>query len=169
MTPMNHVTSKGRKFGARIIAFFLLAGGLLGMLGSALSVYQSGLHHRVSSGVTGALAILLFAWCIRSGVALWKATPSGYAWAKLLFAMQIPVFTITRVSYEFSTFFSVRLLIGNTTRHVGGDIGSSLNLNLLPQPLNFLFGVNIVAVLILCYLIRSSRPMGAARLSPSAQ
>src|SRR5205807_9169632 len=48
-------------------------------------------------------------------------------------------------------------MIGNPTRHFGGNIGSSSNLNLLPQPLGFLFGINVVGVVVLLYLIRASR------------
>src|SRR5262245_15891744 len=149
------------KYGARIIAFVLLAGGLLGLLGSALAVYHSVQQHRAVDGVSGILSTALFAWCIPTGAALWRRMPEGFKWAKLLFAMQIPVFSVARFSYEFSTFFSFRLMIGNTTRHIGGDIGSSSNLNLLPQSLGFLFGINVLAVLILLHLIRSSRVLNA--------
>jgi hypothetical protein len=156
------------KYGARIIAFFLLAGGLLGMLGSALTAYHSvQQQQRLLAGVSGMLSTVLFAWCIVAGVALWRTTPNGFKWAKLLFAMQVPVFSIARFSYEFSTFFSFRLMIGNTARHIGGDIGSSSNLNLLPQSLGFLFGINIVAVLILLYLIRPSRVLDARDHHPA--
>jgi hypothetical protein len=90
-------------------------------------------------------------------MAVWRGKASGLKWAKLLFAIQVPVFTIERFAYEFSTFFSLRVMIGNTTHHIGGNIGSSSNLNLLPQPLGFLFGINIVAVLVLLYLMRASQ------------
>ena len=166
MKPAND--GKGEtKYGARIIAFFLLAGGLLGILGSALTVYHSVQQQWLLAGVSGILSTALFAWCIVAGVALWRTTPNGFKWAKLLFAMQVPVFSIARFSYEFSTFFSFRLMIGNTARHIGGDIGSSSNLNLLPQSLGFLFGINIVAVLILLYLIRPSRVLNARDHHPA--
>jgi hypothetical protein len=166
MKPANDARGE-TKYGARIIAFFLLAGGLLGMLGSAMTAYHSVQQHRALAGVSGMLSTALFAWCIPSGAALWRTTPKGFKWAKLLFAMQVPVFSIARFSYEFSTFFSFRLMIGNTTRHIGGDIGSSSNLNLLPQSLGFLFGINIAAVLILLYLIRSSRALNARDHHPA--
>jgi hypothetical protein len=158
--------SGATKYGARIIALVLLAGGLLGLLGSALSVYHSFQQHRVIVGVSGMISTALFAWCIPIGVALWRTTPNGFKWAKLLFAMQVPVFSIARFSYEFSTFFSFRFMIGNTTRHIGGDIGSSSNLNWLPQSVGFLFGINVVAVLVLLYLIRSSLVLNARDRHP---
>jgi hypothetical protein len=148
---------ESRHYLARIIAFFLLAGGVLGLLGSLSAVYHSARQHHVLAGMSGVLSTALFVWCIPTGAALWRASPSGFKWAKLLFAIQVPVFCIARLSYEFSTFFSFRVLIGNTTRHIGGNIGSSSNLNLLPQSLGLLFGINVVAVVVLLYLIRASR------------
>src|SRR5689334_3162604 len=137
------------RYGARLIAFFLLAGGLLGLLGSAFSVHHSFQQHRAVDGVSGMISTAWFAWCLPVGLALWRATPKGFSWAKLLFAMQVPVFSSGRFSYEFSTFFSLRFMLGNTTRHIGGNIGSSSNLNWLPQSVGFLFGINVVAVLVL--------------------
>lgn len=145
------------KYVARIIAFFLLAGGVLGLLGSFSAVYHSAQRHQVLAGMSGVLSTALFAWCIPTGAALSRATPNGFKWAKLLFAIQVPVFCIARFSYEFSTLFSFRVMIGNTARHIGGDIGSSSNLNVLPHSFGFLFGINVAAVLILSYLIRASQ------------
>lgn len=147
---------KNTKYGARIIAFFLLAGGLLGLMGSLLAVYHCAQQQRVAAVLSDIVSTFLFGWCILAGAALWRTTRSGFKWAKLLFAIQVPVFSVARVSYEFSTFFSLRMMFGNTTHHIGGNIGSSSNLNLLPKSPGFLFGVNIVAVLIFLYLIRAS-------------
>lgn len=148
---------KNTKYGARIIAFFLLAGGLLGLMGALLAVYHCAQQQRVVAVLSGIVSTFLFGWCILAGAALWRTTPSGFKWAKLLFAIQVPVFSVARLSYEFSTFFSLRVMIGNTTHYIGGNIGSSSNLNLLPQAPGFLFGINIVAVLIFLYLLRASR------------
>jgi hypothetical protein len=64
---------------ARIIAFFLLAGGvlgLLGLLGSLLTVYHSAHQHQVLGGMSGLLSTAVFASCIPAGAALWRATPN---------------------------------------------------------------------------------------------
>src|SRR6516225_9334129 len=110
------------KYGARVIGVFLLAGGLLGLVGSLLAVYQSARQHQLLAEISGILSTGLFAWCIPAGAALWRPTPNGFKWAKFLFAIQVPVFSIARISYEFSTFFSFRVMIGNTTHHIGGNI-----------------------------------------------
>ena len=145
------------QFATRVIAFFLLAGGLLGMVGSVLAVYHRAQQQPILTGMSSLLSAVLFGCSLLTGIALWRRTDSGFKWAKLLFAMQVPVFGFGRVSYEFSTFFSLRLMAGNTTHLIGGNIGSSSNLNLLPQPVGSLVGINVVAVLILWYLIRASQ------------
>lgn len=156
MKPVNG--GRATNYGARLIAVMLLAGGLLGLLGSALPVYHSFQQYRVTAAISGILSTAWFAWCLPAGAALWRTTPTGFRWARLLFAMQVPVFSIARISYEFSTFFSLRFLIGNTTSHIGGNLGSSSNLHWLPQSVGFLFGINVVAVVVLLYLMRSSVP-----------
>ena len=131
---------KEAKFGARFVAVLLMAGGMLGVLGSVITVYRLLPRGQLSGNVSAALSNALFVWCISTGVALWRRTPAGFKWAKLLFALQIPVFTIARFAYEFSTFFSFRMMIGNTTHNCGGNIGSSANLNLLPESVAPLLG-----------------------------
>jgi hypothetical protein len=157
MKTANGTSTGNTKYGARIVAFFLAAGGSLGLLGSLLAVYHSVQRHQLPAGMFAILSTALFAWCLPAGIALWRTRPTAFKWAILLFGIQVPVFSIARFTYEFSTFFSLRVMIGNTTRHIGGDVGSSSNLNLLPRSLDPLFGINIVAVLILLYLIRASR------------
>jgi hypothetical protein len=153
----DHHVGRHQERWQRVIAVFLLAGGLLGLIGSLLAVYHSVRQHQLLTEISCILSTGLVAWCIPAGAALWRLTPNGFKWAKFLFAVQVPVFSIARISYEFFTFFSFRVMIGNTTHHIGGNIGSSGDLNLLPQPAGFLFGINIIAVLVFLYLIRASQ------------
>ena len=167
--------SKGHvKYGARIIAVALVSGGVLGILMSAVT----GAHFAPRDNVRVISTIIsaaLYAWAIPTGVSLWRETPRGFTWATILVALQVPVFSIARVVYEFSTLFSFRVMIGNTTHNIGGNIGSSSNVYLLPQSLGFMCGVNIAAVLALLYLIRGSRSArrrslgGAQTERPQAQ
>jgi hypothetical protein len=94
MKTINDGIGEKRRYGARIVAFFLLGGGLLGMLGSAVTLYHSAQQHRLLAGVSGVLSTVLFAWCIAAGVALWRTTPNGFKWAKLLFAMLFELVTL---------------------------------------------------------------------------
>jgi hypothetical protein len=144
------------RYGTRIIAFFLVAGGQLGILGSVQMGFHFAQQHQSLRVIFAIIGTALFAWGILTGVALWRATPRGFKWAKIMVALQVPVFSVARFSYEFSTLFSFRVMIGNTTHHIGGNIGSSSNLYLSPQSLGFIFGINIVAAVVLLYLIRTS-------------
>jgi hypothetical protein len=146
------------KYGARIIAVFLVAGGLLGILSLVMMYFHLAQQHQSLPVVSSVVSLALFAWGMLTGVGLWRATPRGFKWATILFALQVPVFHVARMTYEFSTGFSFRVMIGNTNRYIGGDIGSSLNIALSPQSLEFMFGINIIAVMALVYLIRESRP-----------
>ena len=66
------------KYGARIIAFFLLAGGLLGLVGSLLALYHCA-QQRLLAGISGILSTVLFGWCVLTGAALWRITPDTKA------------------------------------------------------------------------------------------
>ena len=162
-------SSKGNvKYGARIIAVFLVAGGLLGILSLVMMHFHLAQQHQSLPVISSVVFVALFAWGILTGIALWRATPRGFKWAKILFALQVPVFHVARLTYEFSTGFSFRVMIGNTSRYIGGDIGSSLSFAVSPQSLGFMFGINIVAVIALVYLIRASRP-ASTRVPGGAQ
>jgi hypothetical protein len=156
------------EYGARIIAVLLVLGGLLGILSLVMMHVHLTQQHQILPVISSVISVALFAWGIVTGVALWQSTPRGFKWAKILFALQVPVFHVARLTYEFSTCISFRVMIGSTNRHIGGDIGSSLNFDVSPQSLGFMFGINIVAVLALLYLIRASR-LASAGVSGGAR
>jgi hypothetical protein len=136
-------------------------GGLLGIL-SLVMHFHLAQQHQSLPVISSVISVALFAWGIVTGVALWQSAPRGFKWAKILFALQVPVFYVARLTYEFSTCISFRVMIGSTNR----DIGSSLNFDVSPQI--FMFGINIVAVLALLYLIRASR-LASAGVSGGAR
>ena len=92
-----------------------------------------------------------FGWGAFKGIALWRGKPSGYRWARILFALQIPAFSIGRLSYEFSTGISARVLFGHSNRQFMADIGSSLNFLISPEPQGWMLGINISVALIRLY------------------
>lgn len=143
--------------GEKIIGAFLIAGGLLGILAAVLIGLRFAKQNETLRVFIQIVSVSLFGWCIATGIALWRGFPGAVRMAQLLFALQVPAFTLARFSYEFSTFVSLRLMTGNTTHNIGGNIGSSFNLYRQPEPLGAMFGINIVAAIILVYLIRASR------------
>jgi hypothetical protein len=143
---------------ARVISLFLMLGGLLGFFGTYFLVVHAIRQHQGIRVISTVVSAVLFAACILSGVELWSGKPRGFKFAKILLGLQIPVFALARFTYEFSTFFSLRVMIGNTNRTIGANIGSSGNIYLLPQSPGFMAGINLVAVAALCCLYVISRP-----------
>jgi hypothetical protein len=142
--------------GSRVISLLLIAGGILGIVSSVSLVQGFVQHDQPDRLFVPAVAIALFGWSIFQGVQLWRGEPSGYQWAKILFVMQIPQFCISRLTYEFSTGISARILFGNSSHRFGANIGSSLNLLISPEPQGWLLGINVVAIAALIYLLMTS-------------
>lgn len=146
-----------KAFATRAIAFLLIAGGILGLVGSYLMGFRFIEQHQYLRLASLLVAAFLFVCSIPAGVGLWQKNRYALQWAKLLFALQIPVFSFSRFTYEFSTFFSLRVMIGDTMRHIGADIGSSSNISILPESAGTLIGINVIAVLAVIYLSAISR------------
>jgi len=140
------------RFGIRVVAFLLIFGGIVGIIASVQMSTHLMHEHLPVRMVVGALSVTVFGWSALKGIDLWRGKPSGYRWAKLLFILQIPAFCISRLTYEFSTGVSARILFGNSNRRIGADIGSSLNFLLSPEPLGWMLGTNLVAVVVTIYL-----------------
>ena len=132
---MSDIVNIATRYGVRFVSFLLIAGGILGMLASVQMTDHFAHEHRPYRVLIAVLSVPVFSWCIVKGVDLWRGKPSGYWWAKLLFALQIPAVCVSRLTYEFSTGMSARILFGHSNRRFGADIGSSLNLLLSPEPL----------------------------------
>lgn len=142
--------------GVRIMAVGLIAGGLLGLLGTGM-MYANRHHGLKPELVVTAVAVAMFSWTALSGLAMWRRRPWGLRSAKVLFALQIPTFCIARMSYEFSNLFSFRVMAGNVAHQIGGNIGSSFNLSWAPPGTGFMVGLNLIAVLAFTYLVMASR------------
>jgi len=145
---------------SKIIGAVLILGGLLGIASSIPMVLHFAHQNQIARMISTLLIIVLFAWGIPTGIGVWRESPRQLKWAKVIFALQIPVFSIGRLVYQYSNLFSVRLMVGNTTHNLGADIGSSGNLDLLPHSPGFMFGINLFAAIVLAYLMSSSpRPL----------
>src|SRR6476646_3998786 len=107
------------KFAARLISSFLVVGGLLGFVGTYVLVVHAIRQYQDVQVMSTIVSVVLFAASIFSGIELWRGNSRGFRFAGILFALQIPVFTVARFTYEFSAFFSVRIMIGSTNRTIG--------------------------------------------------
>jgi hypothetical protein len=141
-----------RRVGVKIVAAGLIVGGLLGILGTTIA-----LRNHKMEWPAPAVALAVFSWTTLSGVATWQGRAWGFRSARLLLSLQILQFSIGGLSYEFSSLLSFRLMAGNTTRQIGGNIGSSFDLNWAAQDAGFMFGFNLVAACALTYLLLAAR------------
>ena len=134
---------------SKIIGVVLILGGLLGVAASVPAVIHFGHEYQVMRMISAIMGIALFVWSIPVGVGVWRESARELKWAKILFALQIPVFSIGRLVYEYSNFLSLRIMVGNTSHNFGGDIGSSSDFYLLPHSPGFMFGINVFACIVL--------------------
>lgn len=149
----------------RIVALLLILGGALGV---GLTIWLDvnllmSAQIRIFSSAT-ALAgvfILLFGWCVWTGVDLWRGRRQALKFAMILFALQIPMLIVPGFSYYFYTGLQLRIAM-----LTGGEIdagfkvaSSGFNLYISSDVEGFAIGVNLVALFVLIYLIRVWREL----------
>ena len=117
-------------------------------------------------GVLVAALLGLFVWSVIAGIRLWRGEPKGWKWATILFALQIPIFTVPGLSYEFYTGLSLKVVGGDTTGNLGLNFGAYADFHLSTQVDGLIYGVNVVALIALIYLLMN-RPGKA--MQPTAQ
>ena len=163
---MNGKANRNVRWGARVVSFLLIAGGILGVMLAVALIRNFAHQHQPYRIIVPVISIVVFVWCALKAIDLWLGKPSGYKWATILFALQIPAFSISRLSYEFSTGASARVLFGHSSRRFGADIGSSLNFLISPEPQGWMLGINFVAVIVLIYLLMVSPPNKTSQATP---
>ena len=85
------------KRAARFISLFLILGGLLGFLGMYFLAVHAVRQHQDMRVIFTILAVVLFGWSISPREIRWQGKPRGVKCAKILFALQIPVFTVAQI------------------------------------------------------------------------
>lgn len=149
--------------GMKLVALLLMVGGVVGigvgvwldiklLMSSQISAFS------VTTAIIGVF-ILLYGWAVWTGIDLWKGRRRALTFAQILFGMQIPVLTIPGFSYEFHTGLTVLITILSGLRlNFNFNIGSSFSFYISSQVHGVAIGINLVALLVLIYLIRISRP-----------
>lgn len=160
--------------GMKLVALLLMIGGVLGVgltFWLDLSLVSSGRAGVLSPAIamTGAF-IVLFGWAAWVGRELWVGERRAVRMAGILFAIQVPLLRVPGLIYEWHTGFTVPITVGSGGRFGAGfNLGSSFSFYVLPRIQDFSVGVNLVAVLVLVFLIRKSRELSAvAPLPPPA-
>src|SRR5262245_40667566 len=144
--------------GIKFISLLLIVGGVAGVLAGVWAdvqtLQQTGLRPSFCL-ISIALIILLFGWSVWVGVLLWKSRPEGYKWAKVLFAAQIPFFTLPGFSFSgFYTGMTIYLALSRAAPNLrfGFQLQSALHFLISEKVNNVLFGVNFVAIFALAHL-----------------
>ena len=152
--------------GVRILAFMLIAGGIVGI---GLSIWMAilGMHRPVFAvaAIAFAAAFGFTAW---QGVKLWNGSAGGYRWAKILFAAQIPTLSLGGLTYGFFTLFGFNVQAGAGVEALDFNLGSALNLMYTPGEQPMYVGINLVAAAALAYLLFRTRS-GSAPLAPTVR
>jgi uncharacterized SAM-binding protein YcdF (DUF218 family) len=150
--------------GMRIVALLLILGGALGVgltVWLDVNLLMSSQIRILSSAVAIAgVFILLFGWCVWTGVDLWRGRRLALKFAMILFAIQIPVIIVPGFSYQLHTglMLSIGILAGGQF-NAGFQFGSAFNFYISSDVQGFAIGVNLVALFVLIYLIRVWREL----------
>jgi hypothetical protein len=150
--------------GIKFLSLLLIVGGAAGVLeglwGDVQTLRQTGLRPSSNLSII-AVFILLFGWCVWVGVALWRGKPHGYKWAKVLFAVQIPIVTVPGFTFSgFYTGLALHLMLSRDPPNLRFNfhLQSAIHFLISGEIENVLVGVNLVAVLALIYLFRVTSP-----------
>ncbi|WP_062058776.1 hypothetical protein [Cellvibrio sp. OA-2007] len=138
--------------GLKVISFFLIAGGAIGValsiFGAAFILNKSVLSAFQSIFIFGGVAFF----AIYQGLKIWQGKPESLKWGAILFAMQILSFAYAGASYTFHTLFKLALVINAFGATISTRFGTSLNAALnSPEP-NYI-GINIFAIFAFVYIL----------------
>lgn len=153
----------------RLVALLLIVGGVVGIgVGVWLDIRLL-TNSRISlfSGTTAIIGvfILLYGWAVWTGLDLWKGRRRALKFAQILFAMQIPLLTVPGFSYEFHIGLTVLIaILSGPHLNLNFNLGSSFAFYISSQVHGVVIGINLVALVVLVYLIRKSREISIAPL-----
>lgn len=145
--------------GIKLIALLLMFGGIYGAIWELYIEWQAWTSAGAGTAALVGLCVLLFGWSTWVGFELWHGERWAFKVAKVIFGAQIPIFALPGFSFDgFYTGFRVYLMIRERPPNIrfGFNAGSGINFLLSPQVDYWFFGVNLVAVIALIHLIRTT-------------
>ena len=157
----------------RVVALLLMLGGAIGvgltiwldvnlLMSSQIRIFSS------TTAIAGVF-ILIFGWCVWTGVDLWRGRRQALKLAMILFAMQIPMIMVPGFSYALHVGLLVRLaMLGGGEFDGGFEFGSGFNFYISSNVQGFAIGVNLVALFVLIYLIRVARELADEKKAAAA-
>ncbi|KQX98011.1 hypothetical protein ASD22_12520 [Rhodanobacter sp. Root480] len=102
----------------------------------------------------------LFAWAAFTGIRLWQGTPYGRRWAPILFASQIPMFSLQGIRYQWFTGAelspTVQLGTGSVPLGLSVNLGANGQFFFGDEAAELFIGLNLFAVVALVLLLRAN-------------
>jgi hypothetical protein len=160
---MPNDTIRRSRLGMKIVAGFMLAGGAAGLVGATPLLFK---QQEFSGWLLVTLAALLHAGTASVGWGLWRGEAQYLTWARIIFGMQSVFFNIGGITFDFWNGISARVALDgwmvpmpppSHSFTVGGSFGAAVNLNLTRQDSRWMFGINLIAVGILFWLLRARK------------
>jgi hypothetical protein len=136
----------------RIIAAFFFVTGLTGLFAFLIKIFTL---DNIFIIVMYLIASGLFGLTTYAGYLLFKEKEKGLEIGRAIAAMQIIYFDISGLSYLFTT--GIAIMFGLKDSNVGFDfvVQTGFTINLIDEPVNFIFKINLLALGIFLYLSRT--------------
>lgn len=146
----------------KLVAAFEVIGGVIGIVMGLMPLFKMERVEGPTSEVVAYFAIcigfaLLYALSLYAGIELWKEKRIGYKLSIFSQAIQVPLFASSYVIYNFFSAISLSVLFSEFGPSIKFLIGNSFSLGFVRPDVPFAFGINLVALAILIYLVHGLR------------
>jgi len=146
----------------KLVAAFEIIGGVIGVVMGVWPLFKMDTTQGTPGEIAAYIAIclgfaVLYAVCLYAGVELWKERRRGYTWSIFSQALQIPLLASTFVIYNFFSAISLSVLMSEFGPSIKFLLGNSFSLGFMRPDVPFAFGINLVALFIMIYLIYGLR------------
>jgi hypothetical protein len=134
----------------RFLALLLIIGGAAGLV-LAILLSRTSLPFLFSF-----VFVVMFGLSAWVGAGLWRGRPRYHVWAALIFALQVPIVTCSAFSYRFFTAMTLGLTFENAAENklnFEWELGSKLSFSVPSNTPDLIFGVNLIAVAAMAYLL----------------
>ena len=149
--------SQGIALLSNFAALLLLVGGLVGTAMFALTIARAdGWGNATYILATG--LIVLFVISAVVGLRIWRRRAGGVVFAIGLFLLQTPIVDTGGFSYQYFTGLSANLLHGPGGTNLTFSAGATATLTFGGEPDRFIWGINLVALVMCLLLFFLARP-----------
>ncbi|HET9836584.1 MAG TPA: hypothetical protein VFR84_00010 [Candidatus Angelobacter sp.] len=145
--------------GVKVVAMLLMLGGIYGAIWGLYEEWQVLTRIGLAPAAWTGLFVVLFGWCTWVGFEVWHGERWAFKIAKVIFAAQIPNFTLPGFSFDgFFTGLRVYFMVSGQPPNLrwGFNLASGIHFAISPQLDFWLFGINLIAVVALVHLVRAT-------------